>query len=440
VIALALAVGMVLSDSSVVILALPDILDQFNVAIDDVSWVLTIFNLVLAIVAVPAALLARRWAPGLVCSVGLVVFAAASLACALAPSFAFLLGGRAVQAVGGAAAVCSALELLPARVGSERRAAAIWALAGALGAAAGPAIGGALTEAISWKAIFIVQVPLALGALIFIPRGDAPIADRQRAGRPHIGANLALGLLSAALTAALFLIVLLLINGWGHSPIEAAAIVTVMPIAAAVTYFLPFPRPPSPVPAVCGAVLIGGGLIACALLPGADWWWLVLPQVAIGAGLALAVGSLTQDALEGRSAIAIHGGWTIASRHAGVCIGLLILTPIFTSDLLSQQDAAEASGTRIILDSNLSFTGKLDLGSALVDQIQAGAVTKPPNLAPAFDEAIKGGSDPTEIRALEAKITDEVERAVTHAFSRSFLIAGLLGLLAIVPLARRVSL
>ena len=435
-----MAVGMVLADSSVVILALPAILDQFNVAIDDVSWVLTIFNLVLAIVAVPAALLARRWAPGVVCSAGLVVFAGASLACALAPSFGFLLGGRALQAVGGAAAVCSALELLPARVGSERRAAAIWALAGALGAAAGPAIGGALTEAISWKAIFIVQVPLALLALIFIPRGDAPIGARQRPGRPHIGANLALGLLSAALTAALFLIVLLLINGWGHSPIQAAAIVTVMPIAAAVTYFLPLPRPPSPVPAVCGALLIGGGLIACALLPAADWGWLLLPQIAIGAGLALAVGSLTQDALEGRSAIAIHGGWTIASRHAGVCVGLLILTPIFTSDLLSQQDAAEASGTRIILDSNLSFTGKLDLGSALVDQIQAGAVTKPPNLAPAFDAAIKGGSDPSEIRNLEAKIQDEVKRAVTHAFSRSFLIAGLLGLLAIVPLARRVTL
>ena len=58
-----------------------------------------------------------------------------------------------------------------------------------------------------------------------------------------------------------------------------------------------------------------------------------MPQILIGAGLALALGALTEDALAGRSPLAVHGGWTIASRHAGVCIGLLILTPIFTGDL-----------------------------------------------------------------------------------------------------------
>src|SRR6478735_1587457 len=65
--ALGLAVGLVLADSSVVILALPDILDQFNVSIDSVAWVLTLFNLVMAIAAVPAAMLSRRVAPGRVC-------------------------------------------------------------------------------------------------------------------------------------------------------------------------------------------------------------------------------------------------------------------------------------------------------------------------------------------------------------------------------------
>ena len=61
--ALGLAVGLVLADSSVVILALPEILDQFDVAIDDVAWVLTLFNLVLALAAVPAAYLARAGLP-----------------------------------------------------------------------------------------------------------------------------------------------------------------------------------------------------------------------------------------------------------------------------------------------------------------------------------------------------------------------------------------
>ena len=77
---------MVLADSSVVILALPEILREFDVDIPSVAWVITSFNLVLALVAVPAALIGRR-RPREVCAVGLLVFAAASLACALAPSF-----------------------------------------------------------------------------------------------------------------------------------------------------------------------------------------------------------------------------------------------------------------------------------------------------------------------------------------------------------------
>ncbi|MDX6523262.1 MAG: hypothetical protein QOI17_775 [Gaiellales bacterium] len=429
--ALGLVVGLVLADSSVVILALPAILDRFHVPIERVAWVLTLFNLVMALAAIPAAMLARRLPPGRVCSAGLVVFAAASLGCALAPGFDWLLAFRAAQAVGGAAAVCAALELLSTPAGWERRAVTVWAAAGAVGAAAGPAIGGVLTEAISWPAIFFVQVPLALGALLLVPRG-VPAAAPAPAGRPAVAANLALALVSAALTAALFLVVLLLINGWGHSPLAAAAIVTVMPLAAVASYRLT-PAGLSPRLRGCsGAVLIAAGLAALSLLPGADWAWLVAPQIAIGAGLALALGALTEDALAGRSPLAIHGGWTLASRHAGVCIGLLILTPIFTSDLTSQQNAAELAGTRIILDSPLSLGQKLQLGTALVQQISSGPVTRPPDLSPAFR---KLGNSPETLR-LQSAIQDQVNRAVTRAFSRSFLVAALLGLAAALPLLR----
>jgi len=429
--ALGLAVGLVLADSSVVILALPEILDQFNVAIDDVAWVLTLFNLVLALAAVPAAYLARSRAPDLVCRAGLIVFAAASLGCALAPSFEVLLISRGVQALGGAAAVCAALELLPAQLNSERRAAAVWAAAGALGAAAGPAIGGFLTQAISWESIFYVQVPLAVAAAVLLPRATVRPA-RASAGRPHIAANIALGLLSASLTAALFLVVLLLINGWGHSPLSAAAVVTVMPLASLVSYRL-LPSTGAPrVRAACGVILVGGGLLALAVLPGADWWWLVVPQILIGAGLALALGALTEDALAGRSPLAIHGGWTIAARHAGVCIGLLILTPIFTGDLVDQQNAAELAGTRLILDSSLSLSQKVSLGSAIVARVSSASVTRPPNLRPAFQQA---GNSP-EVHRLEASIQDQIERAVTHAFSSSFQVASVLALLAALPLIR----
>src|SRR5207249_4464380 len=84
------------------------------------------------------------------------------------------------------------LELPGAGLGSERTAAAVWAAAGGLGAAAGPAIGGILTDTISWKAIFVAQVPLALAALALVPH-RAQAADRggEPAGRPAPAANLA---------------------------------------------------------------------------------------------------------------------------------------------------------------------------------------------------------------------------------------------------------
>ena len=228
-----LGIGLALADSSVVTLALPDILRQFDVEIPTVAWVLTSYNLWLALAAVPAAYAARR-RPVPAFTAGTLVFAAASLACALAPSFGVLVGARCVQAVGGALLVCAALDLLTEIEGSDARAVRTWAGAGILGAALGPAIGGILTETLGWESIFFAQAPLALPTLLGVLRLRVrPLV--QPAGRPNVPANLALLLLSGALTAALFLLVLLLVDGWRMNPAVAGVIVTVMPIAAIVS-------------------------------------------------------------------------------------------------------------------------------------------------------------------------------------------------------------
>jgi MFS family permease len=434
---LAIAVATVLADSSVVVLALPDLLSSFDVSIERIAWVITAFNLALAVAALPAAYLAVRAGPGRVAAGGLACFAAASAVCAAAGTFNVLLAARCVQAVSGAAVVCAALALMQDASATPRRGATAWAGAAAAGAALGPAAGGALTQAFSWRGVFAAQVPLALLPLILLlVRGG--LAGRAEAvpgrGRPRVSPNLALGLVSAALTAALFLLVLLLVRGWGLDPLEAAAVVSAIPAAALATGRLVPPAHLSRATAAAGVILIAGGLAALALVPSADIGWTLAPQVLIGCGLALTLPALTGDALAGRGSQTIHGGWTIGARHAGVVIGLVILTPIFTADLVGQQAAAERSGTAIVLNSALSFDAKLRLGDAINHQLQQ-AQNRLPDLGPAFRAQHPSGTDVPVYRHLRRSLAEQVQRAATHAFSRAFLVAAAIALAALVPIA-----
>jgi MFS family permease len=446
--ALALAVGLVLADSSIVVLALPEIYRELDTSVAGVTWVLVSFNLVMALAAVPAALLARRVGPGRAAAVGLAIFAGAGLACGLADNLTTLVLARCVQALGGAAGVTAALELLPASVGSERRATVVWASAGATGAALGPAIGGVLTELVSWQSIFLLQVPLALAAavpILAVARHEAATGviepELGRTGRPHLWANLALAMVSAAIAAALFLLVLLLIEGWRLTPIGAAAVVTAMPLAAILGSRLAPLVPDARARATAGAILVSGGLAGLAFLPHAEVALTLPPQLLIGVGLSLVLSALTETALGGRAPQAIHGGWTISARHAGVVIGLLALTPIFTHDIAQQREDAIDAGTAVVLDSRVSPLIKIDLARRIADQL-AGERGRVPTIGPAFRPLPEDPTDRAAVEQLRGELQEQLNRAATHAFSPSFLLAALLGLLALIPIAlsRRVEL
>lgn len=433
--ALVAAVALVLADSSIVVLALPEILRELDVSVGTVAWVLISFNLVLALAAVPAAVSATRLGPARVATAGLLVFGVASLACGLADSIGLLLAARCAQALGGAAAVCAALELLPSAGGSERTAARDWAAAGAAGAALGPGVGGLLTELVSWQSIFLAQAPAA--AVLCVPlvgRRSAPRRSGPRAGRPHLAANVALALVSAALAAALFLLVLMLIEGWRLTPIEAAACVTVLPLAGLAAGPLARRVASSRGRAAAGAICCGGGLAALGLLPSASVPLTLAPQALVGIGLALALSALTETALAGRSPQAIHGGWTIASRHAGIVAGLLVMTPVFTADLETERERAEQAGIAALLDAPLPPATTFALAERIGERIDA-EDGKVPVLAPAFEPLPADAQERDDAIELRDRITDEVDRAATHAFSASFLIAAAFALAALVPLA-----
>ncbi len=427
---LAVTVALVLADSAVVTLALPDILRHLNTSVGQVAWVLIAFNLVLGLGAVPIAWSIARVRPRIISAIGIAVFAGASAWCAAAQSIDVLIGARCVQALGGALALVGCLELLVAEYG-ERRGVATWVTAGVIGTAAGPFAGGVLTQAFSWQAIFVVQVPfavLAVPAALAVPAVAAITPDRHR---PAVRPNLTLALLSAALTAALFLLVLLLVEGWRRSPGTAALTVSVVPVAAlAARPLARLFRPPAALEVSVGCFLIAGGLAGLAIPPSAHLAWTVAPQALVGLGLGLTVDRLTSQAMELRLPRVRHAGWTIGARHVGVVVGLAILTPVFTADLQDAQVPAQEAITSLVLDAPLPPKDKIAIAQALGSELIA-EEGRIPDLHRAFATAEITPEERPAAEKLERDLDAQLERAATRAFRDSFLIGAGLALLAL---------
>lgn len=434
--ALAISIGVVLADSSIVTLGLPDILQEFDGTVFGVSWVLTAFNLALAVAIVPAVILARGAAPERGWGVGLAVFSIASLACASADSEAVLIATRVVQALGGAVTVACAIEVIARIEGSHHAAVPIWAAAGTIGIAIGPAAGGALTELLSWQAIFYVQVPLLLmlpAAFISTPGRPEPGPQNQHGDlRPEA----ALALLSAGLTAALFLLVILLTEGWALSPLAAAATISAIPIAAFAAGWLIDRAGPPLSAALAGGIAVTGGLAALGVLPGASWALTLQPQILIGVGLALALPVLTLAAVGRHDPRGSRAAETIAARHAGIVVGIVLLAPLLSWQLETQRERAQESATALILDSSLPAETKLALGTAIAERIKA-ADGRLPDIGPAFEVvAVPDGTSAADYDELRDEIQDQAERGATNAFSLPFLGAAAFALLSLVPIAR----
>jgi MFS family permease len=429
---LAVTVALVLADSAVVTLALPDILRHLDASVGQVAWVLIAFNLVLGLGAVPAAMSFTRAQPRVFTAVGIAAFAGASAWCAVAPSIEVLIAARCVQALGGAFALVGCLELLVEEY-DERRGVAAWITAGVIGTATGPFAGGLLTEAISWQAIFVVQVPfavLAVPAALAVRAAPEVTPDTHR---PAIRPNLTLALLSAALTAALFLLVLLLVEGWRHSASTAAVTVSVVAIAAlAARPLARLMQPPPEVEVAVGCFLVAGGLVGLAILPSAHLAWTIAPQALVGLGLGMTVDRLTMHALEMRLPRVRHAGWTISARHIGVVVGLAILTPVFTADLRDAEVPAQEAITSLVLDAPLLPDHKIAvaeaLGAELSDQQGEGQI---PDLHRAFATLDLEPEERPAAADLERALDEQLERAATRAFRDSFLLGAGLALLAL---------
>jgi predicted MFS family arabinose efflux permease len=446
---LAVAAGLALADASVVTLALPRLLTELHATVEGVAAVIGVYTVVLAVALLPAERLRRRHGARRLGAVGLALFAVACIGCAAAGSLELLLALRALQALGGAAALVAAFDLLGA--GSEGSAGwRLWSTAAVVGFAAGPALGGVLTQLFDWRSIFVAQVPIAVaGAAAALLPSRAPGPDH--AGRdepadkparpPHAGRGpmAALALLSAALTAVLFLLVLLLVAGWNEEPLVAALAVSVLPAAALLTRNAggdPHMR------AATGCVLVAAGTLCLAFLPLASPWWTLVPQLLAGAGIGLALPALAGELIPERDPN--DAARLLTARHAGIALALLVLAPVVASNLDSATERAKERGVAILLDSSLPPQDKIELAPDLLDGVNQSEPRRGLERAIDRNRNRVTGDARAEYDRLAAKADDTLVEAVAESFRIAFVITAalaLLGALAVLPSpARRRSL
>jgi EmrB/QacA subfamily drug resistance transporter len=163
-----LATAMLMLDVAVVNTALPKIAGDLHAGLTGIQWIVDAYTLALATVVLTAGSIADRVGRRRVFALGMAVFTASSVVCSLATSITVLDIARAVQGVGAAMMFASSLAILAEAfpIGADR--AKAFALYGAtIGAsfAVGPLVGGVLTSAIGWQAVFLINVPLGLAAL-----------------------------------------------------------------------------------------------------------------------------------------------------------------------------------------------------------------------------------------------------------------------------------
>ncbi len=348
-----LASSLAFIDGSVVNVALSSLGATFEADASDLQWVINAYLLPLSALLLLGGAVGDRYGHARILIAGTAVFGAASIGCALAPRLMWLLVARGLQGVGAALLMPNSLAILGAAFAGEARGRAIgiWASVGAVMGALGPVFGGWLIDTVGWRSIFLINLPLATGAVvlafIFIrnpPREDTPpaldllggvlataslgaliwgltIGSAHAGWTPlailtFIGLTLLTALLYGALGALLVLVPFVLIQAGRYSAAQAGA--ALVPLAMVLALASPLmgavagrigPR----APLTLGPLLVAGGfLLALRIQADAAYWTTVFPSVLlIAIGMAGAVAPLTTAVLA-----------SVDQQHVGSASGL----------------------------------------------------------------------------------------------------------------------
>ena len=193
------ATFMLLLDITIVIVALPTIQSDLHASFSDMQWVVDAYALTLASVLLTAGSLADRYGHRLLFTIGLIVFTLGSLLCGIAQSPIMLILSRSAQGIGGAILFATSLALLAQSFHGKERGMAfgIWGAITGVSAGLGPVLGGVITTGISWRGIFLVNLPVGVASLV-VARWQMDEFKTPHAARPDWAgfATLTVGLVS----------------------------------------------------------------------------------------------------------------------------------------------------------------------------------------------------------------------------------------------------
>jgi EmrB/QacA subfamily drug resistance transporter len=186
--------AMVFLDGTVVNVALPDLGRDLDASTSSLQWILNGYLLTLASLILLGGSLGDRYGRRTVFVIGIAVFTAASVLCAIAPTAEMLIAARLLQGIGGALLTPGSLAMLESsfRPADRARAIGAWSGLGGVATALGPLLGGYLVDAVSWRAIFLINVPLGIAVAAMAVRHVPETRDPTATGRlDYAGATLA---------------------------------------------------------------------------------------------------------------------------------------------------------------------------------------------------------------------------------------------------------
>jgi EmrB/QacA subfamily drug resistance transporter len=469
-VAVCLGTFMLLVDVTIVNVALPTMALDLGASFAGLQWVVDVYALALAALLLIVGSLSDVVGRRRTYLVGLAVFVAASLACGLAPSQGALVAARGVQGAGAAAMFATTIALINAAYTGRARGVAfgIWGATNGAAAAAGPIVGGLLTQGLTWRWVFFVNVPIGLIAIAVARRA---LAEPQRSdARPRIdwAGGAAFTVAAAAVTAAL---VRANDEGWTSAQTLGILAVGALALAGFIAIEARSPAPlfdlsllrRGPLAGILVAAVLYSAAAFASLVYASIWLQTVLglgaiaaglvtlplsglafvvaagagrflhdvaPRLVLGGGLALiGLGDLLQVGLGGGS------GWPrLLAGLAVVGIGVGAMSPVLASAAMSavaQERTGMAAGA-VNTARQLGFALGIAVFGAVFSSSIAGQLATHARGSGIAHTVASGGAQgivahaPTGARA---RLDTAIHTAAGSALGTTFLVAGLVGVL-----------